>query len=86
MIDGGGWNLFYCENYDQFWFVLYYCDDSDEYREYGLKLFVMMEIILSGIFFVYQGEELGMRNVLFEWELEEYKDIELVNYWKKFFI
>lgn len=83
MIDGGGWNSLYCENHDQPRSVSHYCDDSDEYREYGSKLLAMMETTLSGTLFVYQGEELGMRNVPFEWEPEEYKDIESVNYWKK---
>ncbi|KAK4197141.1 family 13 putative glycoside hydrolase [Triangularia verruculosa] len=83
MLDGGGWNSLYCENHDQPRSVSHFCDDSDEYREYGSKLLALMESTLSGTLFVYQGEELGMRNVPLEWGPEEYKDIESVNYWKK---
>lgn len=61
-----------------------YCDDGDEYRETGTKLLSLMETTLAGTVYVYQGQELGMRNVPTEWEPEEYKDIETINYWKKY--
>ncbi|KAK0719936.1 glycoside hydrolase superfamily [Lasiosphaeris hirsuta] len=83
MIDNGGWNSVYCENHDQPRSVSHFCDDSDEHREYGSKLLCLMEATLCGTLFVYQGEELGMRNVPPEWGAEEYKDIESVNYWNK---
>jgi glycosidase len=38
---------------------------------------------LAGTLYVFQGQELGLRNVPLTWEPEEYKDIETINYWKK---
>ncbi|KAF2221392.1 glycoside hydrolase superfamily [Elsinoe ampelina] len=78
-----GWNTIFCENHDNPRSVSRYCDDSDEYREISAKLLSLMETTLSGTLYVYQGQELGMRNVPVEWEPEEYKDIETINYWKK---
>ena len=43
-----------------------------------------MQTTLNGTLFVYQGEELGMRNVPKTWDIErEYKDIESINFWTK---
>ncbi|KAK3393968.1 glycoside hydrolase superfamily [Podospora didyma] len=82
MVDNGGWNSLYCENHDQPRSVSHFCDDSDKFREYGSKLLALMEATLCGTLFVYQGEELGMRNVPASWDVEEYKDVESINYWK----
>lgn len=84
MIERDGWNSIFCENHDQPRSVTRYCDDSDEWREMGAKLLSMMETTLSGTLYVYQGEELGMRNVPPSWGPEEYKDIESVNLFKKY--
>ena len=83
MIDRNGWNSDFIENHDNPRSVTRYCDDSDQYRELGSKLLALVTTTLGGTQFVYQGEELGMRNVPLEWPVEEYKDIEAVNYWKK---
>ena len=84
MIERDGWNSVFCENHDNPRSVSRYCDDSDAYREYGAKLLALMQTTLSGTLFVYQGEELGMRNVPKSWDImEEYKDIESINFWKK---
>jgi oligo-1,6-glucosidase len=83
MVDNGGWNSLYCENHDQPRSVSHFCDDSEEYRGYGSKLLCLMQATLCGTPYVYQGQELGMRNVPASWGPEEYKDIESVNYWKK---
>jgi len=84
MIERDGWNSVFCENHDNPRSVSRYCDDSDAYREYGAKLLALMQTTLSGTLFVYQGEELGMRNVPKSWDImKEYKDIESINFWKK---
>lgn len=38
---------------------------------------------LSGTLYLYQGQEIGMRNAPPEWDIEEYKDCESINYWQK---
>ena len=84
MIEHDGWNSVFCENHDNPRSVSRYCDDNDAFREYGAKLLALMQTTLSGTLFVYQGEELGMRNVPKSWDIEkEYKDIESINFWKK---
>ena len=63
MYEHDGWNSVFVENHDNPRSVSRYCNDSDSYREYGAKLLALMQTTLSGTLFVYQGEELGMRNV-----------------------
>ncbi|PKS12446.1 hypothetical protein jhhlp_000652 [Lomentospora prolificans] len=77
-----GWKTLYLENHDQPRSVSRFCDDSDEHRLAGTKLLCIMQTTLTGTLYVYQGEELGMRNIPASWGPEEYKDIESVNYWK----
>ncbi|PNS21504.1 Alpha-amylase A type-1/2 [Sphaceloma murrayae] len=83
MQERDGWNTIFCENHDNPRSISRYCDDSEEYREISARLLSLMETTLSGTLYVYQGQELGMRNVPTGWEPEEYKDIETINYWKK---
>ncbi len=84
MIERDGWNSVFVENHDNPRSVSRYCDDSDDHREHGAKLLALMQTTLSGTLFVYQGEELGMRNVPKSWDImKEYKDIESINFWKK---
>ncbi|KIW52847.1 hypothetical protein PV05_08460 [Exophiala xenobiotica] len=84
MIERDGWNSVFIENHDNPRSVTRYADDSDEWRDKSAKLLALMQTTLGGTLFVYQGEEIGMRNAPTEWSIEEeYKDIETINYWKK---
>ncbi|KAH9886100.1 glycoside hydrolase family 13 protein [Xylariomycetidae sp. FL2044] len=83
MIEHDGWNAVFIENHDNPRSVSRYADDSDEWREKGAKLLALMQTTLSGTLFVYQGEEIGIRNAPKSWPIEEFKDIETINYWKK---
>jgi oligo-1,6-glucosidase len=84
MLERDGWNSVFVENHDQPRSVSRYTDDSDRYRVYGAKLLALLQTTLAGTLYVYQGEELGMRNVPASWKKEEYKDIESVNFFKKY--
>ncbi|KAI9840138.1 MAG: hypothetical protein M1837_001899 [Sclerophora amabilis] len=84
MIERDGWNSLFVENHDNPRSVSRYVDDSDEFRDRGAKLLALMQTTLSGTLYVYQGEELGMRNAPLSWEPEEYKDVEARNLWKKY--
>lgn len=42
-----------------------------------------MQTTLSGTLYVYQGEEIGQRNMPPSFEPHEYKDVETINYWEK---
>lgn len=84
MIEKNGWNSVFIENHDNPRSVSRYTDDSEQYRYLGAKLLALMQTTLGGTLFVYQGEELGMRNVPRTWDIdEEYKDVETINYWNK---
>lgn len=83
MIERDGWNSVFCENHDNPRSVSRYTDDRDAWRDKGAKLLALMQTTLGGTLFVYQGEEIGMRNASMEWGVEEYKDVETINYWKK---
>lgn len=44
----------------------------------------MLQITQSGTLFVYQGEELGLKNFPKTWGIEEYKDVWSGNYYRKY--
>ena len=71
MIENEDRNSVFIENHDNPRSVSRYADDRDEWRVKGAKLLV------------YQGEEIGIRNAPISWQMEEFKDIETINYWKK---
>ncbi|KUI68240.1 Alpha-glucosidase [Cytospora mali] len=83
MIEQNGWNSVFIENHDNPRSISRYGDDSDENRDKSSRLLALMQTTLGGTLFVYQGEEIGMRNCPKEWPIEEFKDIETINYWKK---
>ena len=83
MQEHNGWNSIFIENHDNPRSVSRYCDDSGAFRDVGTKLLCLMQTTLSGTLYVYQGEELGMKNAPIMWEPEEYKDVETQYYWKK---
>jgi oligo-1,6-glucosidase len=70
-------------NHDNPRAVTWFTDDSDEYRELGAKLPCMGHMTLGGRMYIYQGEELGMRNVLLNQPIEESKDVKALNRWKR---
>ena len=84
MIERDGWNTVFLENHDNPRSVSRYADDSAAFRDRSAKLLALMQTTLAGTLYVYQGEELGMRNVPKSWDPEtDYKDIEAINFWKK---
>lgn len=79
MHDRDGWNTLFVENHDNPRSVSRYTDGSPA----GAKLLALMQTTLGGTLYVYQGEELGMRNLPPSVPVEEYKDIESINYIRK---
>lgn len=82
IIDRNGWNAIFCENHDIPRSLSRFADDSDEWREYAAKMLYIKHTTLGGTEYIYQGEELGMRNIPPDWPIAEYKDIESQSYWK----
>lgn len=71
---GGGWNALFYSNHDQPRALSRFGNDTF-YREESAKLLAITLFGLQGTTYIYQGEELGMRNACFE-TLEEYDDRE----------
>lgn len=70
MREGGSWNSVFIENHDNPRSVSRYTDDSTaESRVLGAKLLALLQTTLGVTLFVYQGEELGMRNFPLEWDV-----------------
>jgi len=79
----GFWNSVFIENHDIARSVSRFGDDSDQYRAISSMLLALFQISQSGTLYVYQGEEIGMKNVPKSWGIEEYKDIASINYYKR---
>lgn len=74
----GGWIPVYIENHDQARSVSRFADG----RAGAAKMLaVLMACAQSGTVYVYQGQEIGMRNVPHEWGIEEYKDVASQLFW-----
>ncbi|KAK2062461.1 alpha amylase [Colletotrichum caudatum] len=76
-----GWTTAFCENHDQGRSVTRYGNDSPQWRETSAKMLALMMCSQTGTLFVYQGQEIGMTNVPRSWAIEDYKDIEALNYY-----
>lgn len=69
-----GWNSLYWNNHDQPRVVSRFGNDS-AYRRESAKMLATLLHGMKGTPFIYQGEEIGMRNVPFA-SLDDYQDIE----------
>ncbi len=74
-----GWNSLYWDNHDQPRAVSRFGDDG-RYRVESAKLLAAVLHLHRGTPYVYQGEELGMRNFPFR-SIEEFRDIESLNHY-----
>ncbi|KZT25553.1 glycoside hydrolase family 13 protein [Neolentinus lepideus HHB14362 ss-1] len=79
--EAGFWNAVFIENHDHSRSVSRFGNDSPEWRSLSAKLLSMLEITQSGTLYIYQGQEIGMKNAPPTWGLEEYKDVATINYW-----
>jgi len=89
MVNNDGWNAVYDENHDQPRSISRYVDrgaveKSFQAREMAAKMMATFLVLQSGTLFLYQGQEIGMRNMPREWGIEEYQDVESLNFWNKY--
>lgn len=75
-----GWNALYWSNHDQPRAVTRFGNDK-RYRVVSAKMLATLLHMLKGTPFIYQGEEIGMKNVPFH-SIDQYQDIE-TNYFFK---
>jgi oligo-1,6-glucosidase len=71
----------FIENHDQPRSVSRFGNDSAEWRTISAQLLAIFQITQTGTLYVYQGEEIGMKNFPRSWPIEEYKDVATINYW-----
>lgn len=77
---GCGWNSLFWANHDLPRMVSRWGNDG-EYRVRSAKMLAITLHGMQGTPYVYQGEELGMKNV--RYEPEDYRDIETLNMYKE---
>lgn len=75
-LHGCGWNSLFWDNHDLPRIVSRWGDDG-RYRVESAKMFAILLHGMQGTPYIYQGEELGMTNVKFDFA--DYRDIETVN-------
>lgn len=81
-LDNEGWNSLFWNNHDLPRIVSRWGNDSKEYRELSAKMLATVLHMQKGTPYIYQGEEIGMTNVVFD-SIDEYNDIELLNMYKE---
>nr|BAV92596.1 maltase MalT [Pholiota microspora] len=79
----GFWNAIFTENHDHSRVVSRFGNDSDEWRAISAKMLAILQVSQGGTQFVYQGQELGLKNFPRSWGIEEYKDVASINYWNR---
>ena len=79
-LDENTWNSLFLDNHDQPRCVSRFGNDSDEYCDISAKMLATCLHMMKGTPYVYQGEELGMRNAYFD-ALSKYKDIESLQFY-----
>ncbi|KAK6198505.1 alpha-glucosidase maltase [Scheffersomyces amazonensis] len=76
------WSTVFLENHDSARSVTRF--GNPKYYETSAKLLSLLQITLTGTLFIYQGQEIAMSNLPRSWSIDEYKDINTVNYYKYF--
>ncbi|SNY43283.1 oligo-1,6-glucosidase [Orenia metallireducens] len=67
-----GWDTVFFSNHDLPRHISIFGDDQD-YRKESAKLFATLELTMWGTPYIYQGEEIGMTNVIFD-DIDDYQD------------
>ena len=82
-VDLGWHDRIFIENHDHPRAVSRFGNDSDKWRAVSAKMLALLEVTLGGTQYVYQGQELGLRNFPRLWGIEEYRDVASQNYWNR---
>ncbi|NOT46803.1 MAG: alpha-glucosidase [Acidobacteria bacterium] len=76
-----GWGTIYLGNHDQPRMVTRWGNDSPEFRELSSKMLSTFLLTMRATPYYYFGDELAMNNIKFD-KIEDYKDIESINWYK----
>lgn len=79
MIDGNGCTAVFWCNHDQQRINSRFCD-VEKYHKESSKMLANAIHLMSGVPYIYQGEEIGMTNPEFD-NIGKYKDVESINYY-----
>ena len=60
-----------------------FASDAPEHRVASGKMLALMNCALTGTLYIYQGQEIGMVNCPEDWELDDYLDVDAINYVKQ---
>ncbi len=77
-----GWGTIYLGNHDQPRMVTRWGNDAPKYREASSKMLTTFLLTMRATPYYYFGDELGMNNIKFD-KIEDYRDIETINYYRK---
>jgi len=77
-----GWGTIYLGNHDQPRMLTRWGNDAPEFREASSKLLTTFLMTMRATPYYYFGDEIGMNNIKFN-SIEDYRDIETLNYYKK---
>ena len=80
-LEGRAWNSIYLMNHDQPRAVSRFGNDR-QFRVESAKLLATLIHMLQGTPYIYQGEEIGMTNVVFE-SINDYRDVESLSMYKE---
>ncbi|OIU68687.1 glycoside hydrolase family 13 protein [Rossellomorea aquimaris] len=80
-LHGKGWNSLYWNNHDQPRIVSRWGHDG-KYRVESAKMLATILHMMQGTPYVYQGEEIGMTNIVFD-DIRDYRDIETINFYNE---
>ncbi len=80
VVGNNGFNLIYWHNHDQPRVVSHY-GNTEKYHEKSAKMLAITLYFMPGTAIVYQGEEIGMTNVLYE-NIEDFRDVEVFTEYK----
>ncbi|KAH6974545.1 glycoside hydrolase superfamily [Ilyonectria sp. MPI-CAGE-AT-0026] len=76
-----GWNSVYMDNHDSGRSLSRYGSDLPQYRKDAAKMLAIYLGTLSGTLFLLQGQEIGMANAPRSWTIDDYIDVEGLNYY-----
>ena len=79
-INGKAWNTLYLENHDHPRIISRY--GSEKFRTESGKMLAMSFLFQQGTPFIYQGQEIGMTNILLK-TIDDYKDVMTRNEYNK---
>jgi len=82
MLSKKGWNVIYWHNHDQPRVVSHYGNDTCLHKK-SAKMLATALYFMPGTAICYQGEEIGMTNVLYQ-NLNEFRDVEVFTEYQNF--